>query len=64
MQTRPAPERMALTIGEAAALLGIGRSLAYEMARSGALPTVLVSARRRVPVKALELLLEVTPPAR
>ena len=59
--TRSAPERMAVSIGEAADLLGIGRSLAYELARNGRLPTVAVGGRRRVPLKALERLLEVEP---
>ena len=48
-----------MTIGEAADMLGIGRSLAYEMARDGRLPTVALGARRYVvPLKAVEHLLD------
>ncbi len=55
---RPAPERMAVSLNEAASLLGIGRTLVYDLARSGELPTVRIGARRRVPVAAIKRLLE------
>ncbi|MEM9202877.1 MAG: helix-turn-helix domain-containing protein [Actinomycetota bacterium] len=44
----PRTERLTLTVTEAAGMLGISRSLAYEMARDGRLPTVALSARRYV----------------
>lgn len=45
--------RATLTVEEAAALLGIGRSAAYEAARRGQLPTRRVGRRLLVPVPAL-----------
>ena len=51
-------ERLTLTVEEAAQLLGIGRGLAYEMARSGKLPVVRFGRRLLVPRGALERMLE------
>jgi excisionase family DNA binding protein len=45
------------TVEEAAALLQIGRSAAYEAARRGELPTVRIGRSLRVPRHALEALL-------
>ncbi|MBI4339979.1 MAG: helix-turn-helix domain-containing protein [Chloroflexi bacterium] len=57
-------DKLTLTISEAALALGIGRGLAYEMARDGRLPTVRLGGKRLVvPVKALEKLLDVVTPA-
>jgi excisionase family DNA binding protein len=54
----PRTERLTLTVTEAAAALSISRSLAYEMARDGRLPTVSLDARRYViPRNALERML-------
>ena len=39
-----------ITVPEAGALLGRGRSAAYEDARSGALPTIVLGGRKVVPV--------------
>ena len=50
-------QRLTLTISEAAKLLGIGRNLAYEAARTGELPTVVIGRRILVPVVVLERLL-------
>lgn len=50
-------ERLTLTIEEAAHLLGIGRGLAYEMARCGKLPVIRFGRRLLVPRVALEKLL-------
>ncbi|RLC60875.1 MAG: DNA-binding protein [Chloroflexi bacterium] len=50
-------ERLTLTIEEAAHLLGIGRGLAYEMARCGKLPIIRFGRRLLVPKAALEKIL-------
>jgi hypothetical protein len=47
-------ERQTYTVGEAAKILGICRTLAY---REGVLPTVKVAGRRLVPKRALERML-------
>lgn len=54
--TRPAPAiegRIAISILEAAEVLGISRSYAYQMAASGELPTLRLGRRILVPVAAL-----------
>ena len=54
--TRPAPaidERFAISILEAAKVLGISRSYAYQMAATGELPTLRLGRRILVPVAAL-----------
>ncbi len=58
MQT-PRPDRATVTLGEAAALLGIGRSTAYELAQRDALPVPVIRLGRRmvVPRAALDRLL-------
>jgi excisionase family DNA binding protein len=43
-----------LRVPEAAATLGIARSLAYEMARDGRLPTVHIGKAVRIPRRRLE----------
>lgn len=50
-------ERGALSIPEAGERLGVGRSLAFELARRGELPTIRLGGRRVVPVHALRHLL-------
>ena len=45
--------RATITIPEAAELLGVGRSAAYEAARRGQLPTRRVGRKLLVPVPAL-----------
>ena len=53
-----ASERLTYSVEEAAALLGIGRGLAYEMVREGTLPGLRLGQRRiLVPRGALEALL-------
>ena len=47
-QERPALDRKTYSIQEAAGLLGIGRSLAYELAQEGTLPGVRRLGRRYV----------------
>ena len=54
--TRPAPAiegRIAISILEAAEVLGISRSYAYQMAATGELPTLRLGRRILVPVAAL-----------
>lgn len=55
--------RQTLDVAEAAELLGIGRSAAYEAARRGDLPTVRIGRRVLVPRAALEKMLDVPTPA-
>ena len=49
--------RKTYSVPEAARVLGIGRSAAYEAARTGQLPTVKIGKRILVPVAALERML-------
>ena len=52
------PERMTISVEEAASHLGIGRNLAYELARRGELPGAIRLGRRiLVSKKALETFL-------
>ena len=51
-------EKKTLTIPEAGKALGIGRSAAYEAARTGQIPTIRIGKRILVPVVALNQLLE------
>ena len=50
-------ERCTLTIEQAAKVLGCGRSLAYEMARDGRLPTLKLGRKLVVPRVALDRML-------
>ncbi len=56
-----AEPRRTLRVEEAAALLGIGRSAAYEGVRSGQIPSIRIGKRVLVPRAALERLLDVDP---
>ena len=49
-----APERLALSVEEAAALLGISRDLAYDLVARGDLPSARLGRRLVVPRRALE----------
>lgn len=51
-------ERLTLTVEETAKLLGIGRQLAYERAKTGEIPVIKIGRRLVVPRRALEKLLE------
>ena len=51
-------EKLTFTVEEAGQLLGISRALAYEMARTGKLPTLRFGKRLVVPRKAVEIMLE------
>ncbi len=54
--------RATITVDEAALLLGIGRSAAYEAARRGQLPTRRLGRRLFVPVPAFLEWLGLSPP--
>ena len=56
-------ERLTVTVEEAGELLGISRALAYEMARTGRLPTLRFGKRIVVPKKAIENMLEHSAPS-
>ena len=56
-------ERLTLTVEQAGELLGISRSLAYEMARTGRLPILRFGKRIVVPKKAIENMLQSSVPA-
>jgi excisionase family DNA binding protein len=51
-------EKLTFTVEEAGRLLGISRALAYEMARTGKLPTLRFGKRLVVPKKAVQDMLE------
>jgi excisionase family DNA binding protein len=51
-------EKLTFTVEEAGKLLGISRALAYEMARTGKLPTLRFGKRLVVPKKAVHDMLE------
>jgi excisionase family DNA binding protein len=59
--TQTAPERMTVTVEEAAQLLGIGRQSAYQAARAGELPTIRLGRRLLVPLHRLHALLGIDP---
>ncbi|MGH2904356.1 MAG: helix-turn-helix domain-containing protein [Solirubrobacteraceae bacterium] len=50
-------DRATLTVEETAPILGVGRSTAYVLARSGELPTLRLGRRFVVPVAALRRML-------
>lgn len=50
-------DRKTLSVPEAAEVLGIGRSAAYQAARTGELPTIKIGRRVLVPMVALDRLL-------
>ena len=49
--------KLAISVPEAGALLGISRNSAYEAARRGEIPTIKIGKRILVPVIALERLI-------
>ncbi len=58
MQTQP----KTITVPEAGRVyLGIGRDAAYEAAKRGEIPVIRIGRLLRVPVIAMEKLLDVTP---
>ncbi|HEU4751557.1 MAG TPA: helix-turn-helix domain-containing protein [Armatimonadota bacterium] len=54
----PAHPRETLTVPEAAKRLGIGRRLAYEMARTGKFPTIRLGRRVLIPRQRFEAWLQ------
>ena len=59
------PERLTVSVEEAALVLGIGRGLAYELARTGRLPVLRLGRRLVVPRAQLAAMLAAeTGPAR
>ena len=56
-QMETANERLIYTVEEAGRLLGIGRSAAYEAARSGELPVIRIGRRLLVSKQALDRML-------
>ena len=54
----PTVERATYTVEEAAKILGISRSTAYECARTGELPVLRFGRRMVVPATALRLLVD------
>lgn len=55
------PESLTVTVSEAATMLGISRSHAYELAHTGELTTVRLGRRIVVPTVALQALLGADP---
>lgn len=51
-------ERLALSVEEAGALLGISRDLAYDLVACGTIPSVRLGRRLVVPRRALEAALD------
>jgi excisionase family DNA binding protein len=53
-QARPTtPERVLLTVEEAAERLGVGRTTAFALVKSGQIESVLIGRLRRVPASAV-----------
>ena len=48
------PERVVLTVEEAAERLGVGRSLVYALVRSGDIESIAIGRLRRIPCDALD----------
>ena len=53
-------EKLAYNMKEVAEVLGISKSLAYEMAKKGELPIIRMGNRILVPIKRLEEMFDVT----
>jgi excisionase family DNA binding protein len=51
---RPLPPRVLLTVEEAGERLGIGRTTAYSLVRSGVLESVRIGRLRRISVSAID----------
>lgn len=51
-------DRLTVTVEEAAALLGVGRTLAYELVKEGRIPVLRLGKRCVVPRAALTRMLE------
>lgn len=60
---RSGVERLTVTVAQAAVMLGISRTSAYERVRRGEIPTVRLGRRLLVPKARLLAMLEGEPPA-
>jgi Helix-turn-helix domain len=58
MQMKPDDDRLVLDVPEAGAKLGLGRNASYAAAKRGDIPTIKIGRLLRVPVRALELMLD------
>jgi excisionase family DNA binding protein len=56
-EPRPLPERRALSIEEAGAVLGLSKQMAYIFARQGHIPVIRLGRKLLVPKAALDRLL-------
>jgi excisionase family DNA binding protein len=54
MDTSTLPQRRVLRVEEAAELLGVGRSLVYDLIREKRLRSFKVGSRRLIPVAAID----------
>lgn len=57
-------DRLCLTVPEAAAVLGLSRGFAYELARRGELPVIAFGRRLLVPKAALDEMLRMGNPGK
>ena len=60
---RPTMQKRTYSVEEAATILGIGRSAAYQAVRTGEIPAIRIGRRLLVPVQALEQLLSTAKPS-
>ncbi len=60
---RPTMQKRTYSVEEAAKILGIGRSAAYQAVRTGEIPAIRIGKRLLVPVQALEQLLSTPKPS-
>ena len=54
-------KRRTMTVPQAGAVLGIGRTAAYQAAHTGEIPTIRIGNRIVVPLPAFERMLQQTP---
>lgn len=54
------PERLTVTVNEAAALLGISRAKAYECVHAGDIPALRLGRRMVIPMKVISTLLDLS----
>ena len=51
-------EQLTISVPEAGRMLGCGRNLSFKLARENKIPVLRLGKKLRVPVRALELMLE------
>jgi hypothetical protein len=59
-KTNPEQPRLVYEVPEAGAMLGLSRNASYAAAKTGALPTIKIGKLLRVPIRALEQMLDTT----